>query len=113
MRDEFAGKARELGGVRAAAEELGVCPASFYNYLRGKTLPDIEVLRVASAKWGIKWRHMDFSEILPKRAAQHVEQLSLRMLEAVSEEDVEVVHVGLGRKGTNSLRLTLSIRLSS
>ena len=107
MKREFGKKKDKLGAERAA-RELGVCLASFYNYVNGKTLPDLEVLRKAHVEWGIVWKHMDFSEIMRKQKIQSAEQLVLEFLQAVSEEDVEIVNVA--REGSNQLRVALTIR---
>jgi hypothetical protein len=93
VKKEFGNKMDELGAKRAAVE-LNVCLASFYNYVNGKTLPDLEVLRRANTKWAITWKHM-----------------VLGFLRAVREEDVEVVRVG--REGTNLLKVALTIRFSA
>jgi len=98
-------------GAKKAAEELGVGLASFYNYVSGKTLPDMRVLRKAHEKWGITWKHMDFSEIMPKRNIRTPEQLTLELLRKVSDDDIEVVLVG--HEAPNSLRVALKIRFAS
>jgi len=110
VKKEFGNKMDELGAKRAAVE-LNVCLASFYNYVNGKTLPDLEVLRRANTKWAITWKHMDLSEIMRKERVHSAEQLVLGFLRAVREEDVEVVRVG--REGTNLLKVALTIRFSA
>ncbi len=110
VKEEFGKKKDELGAARAA-RELDVCPASFYNYVNGKTVPDLEVLRRANMKWGITWKYMDLSEIIRKQKVQSAQQLVLGFLRAVREEDVEVVKVG--REGSNVLRVALTIRFSA
>jgi hypothetical protein len=110
VKREF-GKKRDKLGAERAARELDVCLASFYNYVNGKTLPDLEVLRKAHVEWGIVWRYMDFSEIMRKQRVESAEQLVLGFLQAVREEDVEVIKVG--REGGNLLKVALTIRFSA
>ena len=110
VKQEFGKKKDELGAKRAAVE-LDVGLASFYNYVKGKTLPDLEVLRRANTKWAVTWKHMDLSEIMRKEKVQSAEQLVLGFLRAVREEDVEVVKVG--REGSNLLKVALTIRFSA
>ena len=110
VKDEFTKKKQQLG-ARKAAEEIDVSLASFYNYAKGKTLPDLDVLRKANAKWGIKWKHIDFSEIMQKQNVRSEKQLGLIFLDAVHEKDIEVVKVR--REGTNLLQVALKIRFST
>jgi hypothetical protein len=110
MKREF-GKKRDKLGAERAARELGVCLASFYNYVNGKTLPDLEVLRNAHVEWGIVWRYMDFSEIMRKQKVESAEQLVLGFLQAVREEDIEIIKVD--REGANLLKVALTIRFSA
>lgn len=115
VREEF-GKKKKEKGAEAAARELGVCLASFYNYVNGKALPGLEVLRNANQKWGIKWKWMDLSEILPKRQIQTPEQYVFSFLQALRQRDVEVVEVGPlkpGPRQANVLQVTLKIRFSA
>jgi hypothetical protein len=110
VKREFKKKKDDLG-IEEAARQLEVCPASFYNYLNGKTVPDLAVLRRASEEWHITWKHMDFSEIMRKQNIRSPEQLAFEFLDAVREEDIEVVKVG--REGVNLLRVALKIRFSA
>jgi transcriptional regulator with XRE-family HTH domain len=106
----FGKKKQGPGGVKKAAKDLGISPQSFYNYIRGKTLPDIKVLRKASEKWGTKWQYMDLSEVLNVRKLTRAEQLSLPLY-SIREKDVEVV--AIGPKKSNVLQVTLNIRFSA
>jgi hypothetical protein len=110
VKEEFKKKKDKLGAARAA-REIGVGLASFYNYINGKTVPDLEVLRRANEKWGIVWEYIDFSEVLRRQKVQSVEQLAFKFLAAVREEDIEVINVG--REGNNLLRVALKIRFSA
>ena len=110
VKEVFGKKKEGRGGVRKAAEELGISPQSFYNYIHGKTLPDIKILRKASEKWGIKWKYMDLSEVLNVRKLTPAEQLSLPLY-SIRTEDVEVV--AIGPKKSNVLQVTLNIRFSA
>ena len=104
--DEFGKRKRKLGAKRAA-DELGVCLASFYKYVRKENLPDMEVLRNAAERWGIKWIHLDPSEVLKTRKVQTAEQYVFAFLKGVREEDVEVVEIG--PKSESSLQVVLKI----
>jgi len=110
VREVFGKKKEELGGVGKAAKNLGISPASFYNYVHGKTVPDIVVLRKASEKWGVKWKYMDLSEVLNVRKLTRAEQLSLPLY-SIQAKDVEVV--AIGPKKSNILQVTLNIRFSA
>jgi transcriptional regulator with XRE-family HTH domain len=110
VREVFAKKKGGPGGVRQAAKDLGISPQSFYNYIHGKTLPDIGVLRRASEKWGIKWKYMDLSEILNVRKLTRAEQLSLPLY-SIQAKDAEVV--AIGPKKSNVLQVILNIRFSA
>jgi hypothetical protein len=107
VKEEFK-KQKDKLGAATAAKLLGVCPASFYNYLRGKSLPDLDVLRKAQDEWGIKWKYIDLSEILRTRGVRSAEQLAFEFLTGVQEEDVEVVKVSLD--GKTALRVALKIK---
>ncbi len=111
VKEEFSRKKRELGGARQAAKALKISPASFYNYINGKTVPDMEVLRRASEKWGIKWKYIDASEILPKLKVRTPEQYVFSFLDAVREKDVEILQVG--PKGYKTLQVTMRIRFTA
>lgn len=106
----FTKKKEELGAKRAA-KALGIKLPSFYNYAAGTDLPRMEVLMRAHKKWGVRWRHIDPSEFLRTRKVQSAEQLAFSFLEAVREQDVEVVKVGL--EGKSILRVALKIRFSA
>ena len=108
VKEEFKKQKGKLGGAAKAAKVLGVCPASFYNYLKGKSVPDLDVLRKAHDEWGIEWKHIDLSEILRTRGVRSAEQLAFEFLTAVQEDDVEVVKVSLD--GKTALRVALKIR---
>lgn len=111
VREKFGIKRDELGSVKKAAAQLGVKPSSFYNYLKGKTVPDLQVLRTATEKWGIKWMYLDPSEVLPKQKVRSPKQFVFAFLDALQEQDIEVVKVGA--RGQNVLQVTLNIRFSA
>ena len=111
VKEEFGKKKDELGSVKKAAGQIGVKPSSFYNYLKGKTVPDMQVLRTAAEKWGIKWTYLDPSEILPKQKVRSPRQFVFAFLDALQEQDIEVVKVGA--RGQNVLQVTLNIRFSA
>lgn len=111
VKKEFAKKKDELGSVKKAAAELGVKPSSFYKYLRGNTVPDMQVLRNATNEWGIKWQYLDPSEILPRKNVKSPQQFVFAFLQALQEQDIEVVRVG--PKKHNVLQVTLNIRFSA
>lgn len=111
VKEKFGKKKDELGSAKKAAAQLGVKPSSFYNYLKGKTVPDMQVLRTATEKWGIKWTYLDPSEILPKQKVRSPKQFVFAFLDALQEQDIEVVNVGA--RGRNVLQVTLNIRFSA
>jgi transcriptional regulator with XRE-family HTH domain len=111
VKNEFEKKARELGGAEKAAKVLGVSRASFYNYLNGKSVPDLEVLRKASVTWGIKWKYIDTSQILPKLTVHTPQQYVFSFLDAVRPQDVEILQIG--PKGPKTLQVTMKIRFTA
>jgi hypothetical protein len=111
VKREFAKKKKKLGARRAAAE-LGVGVASFYNYLNGTTIPDIDVLRRAKEAWKVRWpKLMDPGDVLPRPKAQTPEQYVLSFLDAIGKDDVQIVEIG--PKGYKTLQVTLNIRFSA
>jgi hypothetical protein len=111
VKEEFSKKKAELSSAKKAADELNVGLASFYNYINGKTLPDMEVLRRASEKWEIKWKHIDMVKILSQVKVRTPQQLIFSFLDALREEDVQVVWVG--PKSQKTLQVTLNIRFTA
>jgi hypothetical protein len=107
VRDAF-GRQKQKLGAKKAAEELGVCLASFYKYIKGETLPDFEVLKRAQLEWGVKWQYMDTSEILPIRKVRTPEQFVFSFLKALHEDDVEISEVGA--EGETVLHIRLKVR---
>jgi hypothetical protein len=108
VKAEFKRKMDELGSARKAAKQIDVGMASFYNYVKGKTLPDFEVLRRAHERWGIKWQYIDTSEILPIRKVRTPEQAVFSFLKALHEDDVEISEVGA--EGETVLHIRLKVR---
>ncbi|MGH9602802.1 MAG: hypothetical protein ACRD24_10485, partial [Terriglobales bacterium] len=108
-------KAKQEKGARAAAKEMGVCLASFYNYVNGKDLPRFEILKRAHQKWNSKFDHIDFEAVLPEykgaRELPEEKQYVLPFIESVREEDVAIVDVRAKRP--NSLEVRLKIRFAS
>ncbi len=98
-------------GAERAAKELGVCLASFYKYVAKKNVPDMDVLRTAKEKWGVKWKYLDPSEVLRPLKVKTPEQLIFSFLKAMNEEDIEIVEVA--PKGTSALQVVLKIRIPS
>jgi hypothetical protein len=108
---EFAKKKTQMGAKKAAAA-LKVGVASFYNYVNGTTIPDIDVLRQAKKVWKIRWpKLMDPEDVLPRPKAQTPEQYVLSFLDALGKDDVQVVEIG--PKGYKTLQVTLNIRFSA
>ena len=106
------GPKKEALGAKKAAYELGVSVASFYNYVNGKTVPDIQVLRTAKRVWDINWpKLMDPSEILPHTKARSPEQYVLSFLHRLDKEDIEIIAVK--PKGATALQVTLKIRFTA
>ena len=107
----FTQKKEELGSVRRAAKELQVCVSSFYKYMAGQNVPDMDVLRRATEKWEIKWKYLDPSEVLRPLKMKSTEQLVFSFLSSMDEEDVQVVEVA--PDGTSVLQVILKIRIPS
>jgi hypothetical protein len=108
---EFARQKERLGSAKKAAAALDVCLSSFYKYLNKENVPDMHVLQAAAERWGIKWKHLDPSEVLRPRKIETSEQLVFSFLKAMSEEDIEVVHVA--PDGVSVLEVVLKIRIPS
>jgi hypothetical protein len=88
----FTAKKEELG-IERARKDVNVCLSSFYKYMKGQNVPDIDVLRTATDKWGTKWKHLDPYEILRRRKVDTAKQLVFSFLSAMKEDDIEVVEV--------------------
>jgi hypothetical protein len=109
--EKFSEKKDERGAKRAAAD-LGVSLSSFYKYLKGQNVPDVDVLRQAKRVWDIKWpKLMDPSDILPTEKAKTAEQYVFSFLDALQKTDVEIVDIG--PRGYKSLQVTLKIRFTA
>lgn len=106
---EFSKQKERLGGARQAARELGVCTASFYKYLNRQNVPDMNVLLVAKEKWGIRWKHLDPSEVVRISKPKTAKQLVFSFLDAMREDDIEIVEVT--PDSTTVLRISLKIRI--
>jgi hypothetical protein len=96
-------------GAKRAANELGVCLASFYNYADGKNLPRMEVLRAAQEKWKIKWDLLDATAITRKVEVRSPQQYALQFIGSMREKDVEISEIGPEKGGV--LRVMLKIHL--
>jgi hypothetical protein len=103
----FKAKLVELGAEQAA-KELEVCLASFYKYVAKKNVPDMDVLRTAAEKWGVKWKYLDPSELVRPVKMKSPEQLVFSFLSTMDEEDIEVIEVA--PDGKSSLQVVLKIR---
>lgn len=104
----FSKRKNEPGGAKKAAKELGICLASFYKYANGLNVPDMDVLKAAKDRWGVKWTYLDPSEIIRPSKVKSPQQLVLSFLNAISEDDIEIIEVEPGDKST--LRISLKIR---
>jgi hypothetical protein len=100
---------KEALGARRAADQLDICVASLYKYIRRENVPDIDVLRAATDKWGIKWKHLDPYEILSRRKVKTAQQMVFSYLSAMKEDDIEVVEVA--PDGTTVLQIVLKIKI--
>jgi hypothetical protein len=97
-----------LLGAKKAAKELGVCLSSFYKYVAGENVPDMDVLRAATDRWGIRWKYLDPSEVLRPLKLKTSKQLVFSFLDAVRDEDIKIVEVG--PKGNTVLQISFKIR---
>jgi len=104
----FSKKKAEPGGAREAAKQLGVCLSSFYKYAAGINVPDMDVLRAAKEKWGVRWKYLDPSEVVRTSKVPSAEQLVLSFLSAVREEDIKIIEVT--PEGRGILQISLKIR---
>lgn len=103
----FKAKKEELG-IERARKDVNVCRASFYKYMRGENVPDMDVLRAAKEKWKIKWKHLDPSEILRPLKVKTARQLVFSFLSEIEEDDIEIVQVA--PEGASVLQVVLKIR---
>jgi len=106
---EFGKQKERLGSAKRAAQELGVCLASFYKYLNRENIPDMNVLLAAKERWGIEWKHLDPSEVLRTSKPKTAKQLVFSFLDAMREDDIEIVEVT--PDSTTVLRVSLKIRI--
>lgn len=88
----FTAKKEDLG-IEKARKQVKVCLSSYYKYMRGENVPDMDVLRAATREWGVKWKHLDPYEILKRRKVDNAKQLVFSFLSAMKEDDIEVVEV--------------------
>ncbi len=102
---------------KAAARQLGVCPASFYNYLAKEDLPGIAVLRRAHKKWKLNFKYANydlddafFDKLPEERGPVRETQISLPFIEALGTEDIEILEVI--PKKPNAVELRLKIRFA-
>ena len=100
-------------GAEAAAKEIKVSRASFYNYLAKEDLPSFEVLKRAHDVWGLNFKHIDFGASAGRSTASPMEeprQYVLPFIEGVREKDVQVIHAKPVKPDT--LELTVQIRFA-
>ncbi len=100
-----------------AAVELGVCLASFYNYLAMTDLPGVAVLRIAHKKWDLDFKYADynlddgfFEKAGRERGPVREEQMALPFIEALRTEDIEILAVV--PKRPNAVEMRLRIRFA-
>jgi hypothetical protein len=108
------GAKRTSMGARAAARELKVSVASFYNYLRKTDLPSFEVLKRAHDIWGENFTHIDFastSRTSSPSEESHPRQYILPFIKAIREDDIEIIRAKAVKP--DSLLLTLKIKFVS
>jgi hypothetical protein len=105
---EFKKKRDELKSAKRAAKQLGVCLTSFYKYMAKQNVPDIDVLRAATEKWGIKWMHLDPSEVIRPPKVPAAKQFVFPFLSNLEEDDIQIVHVA--PEGVSALQVVLKIR---
>lgn len=79
--------------------------------MAGQNVPDMDVLRRATEKWGIKWKYLDPSEVLRPLKIKSAEQLIFSFLNTMEEEDVQVIEVA--PDGASVLQVVLKIRIPS
>ncbi len=103
----FKAKKEELG-IERARKDVNVCRASFYKYINGENVPDMDVLRAAKEKWGTKWKHLDPSEVLRPMKVKTAKQLVFSFLSEIEEDDIEIVQVA--PEGASVLQVVLKIR---
>jgi hypothetical protein len=103
----FKAKKEELG-IERARTDVNVCRASFYKYMNGENVPDMDVLRAATEKWGTKWTHLDPSEVIRPPKMEAAKQFVFPFLSELEEDDIEIIHVA--PEGVSALQVVLKIR---
>lgn len=96
-------------GIERVTQRLNISMQSFYNYVNGKDLPRLEVLREAQREWKIKWEMIDPSEVIGESKVKSPEQYVFSFIKDLREEDIEIVEVEAGKDST--LRISLNIRI--
>ena len=101
--------------VARAARELGVCRASFYNYLKAYNadLPSMEVLKRAHDLWGLNFTNIDFGAPGKSTSPSETEQprqYVLPFIQSVREQDIEIVKTKSVKPDT--LQLIVNIRFA-
>ena len=103
----FKVKKEELG-IEQARKDVNVCRSSFYKYINGENVPDMDVLRAATEKWGTKWTHLNPSEVIRRPRMETAKQFVFPFLSELEEDDIEIVHVA--PEGVSALQVVLKIR---
>lgn len=108
---------RKGWNAKRAAAELGVCTASYYNYINQTDVPRWEVLKWAHEKWRLEFTYIDFERdrVPPfarnKRRKQIREvQYVLPFLEKLQQKNVHVLRIT--PKRPNRVRVELEIEFA-
>jgi hypothetical protein len=111
--EKFGAKKATMG-AGAAARDLKVSLASFYNYINKKDLPSFEVLKRAHDLWKQDFSYIDFgstSRTLSPSERDQPRQYVLPFIKGIHENDIEVVRAKAVKP--DSLILTIKIRFAS
>src|SRR5271170_1557076 len=88
------GEQKKTVGARAAARDLKVSLASFYNYVNKRDLPSFEVLKRAHDLWKQDFTYIDFwstSRTPSPSEKDQPRQYVLPFIKSIRENDIEVV----------------------
>lgn len=104
---------KERWNKKTAARELGVCLASFYNYLNQDDLASYDIFKKTHDAWMFQFKHMGFGDnqgAAPALQEEYARQYVLPFIESVRENDIEVVKAKSVKSDT--LQLTINIKFA-
>ena len=108
--EKFGGK-KEAIGAKAAARDLKVSLASFYNYINKDDLPTFDVLKRAHDLWNENFTYIDFGSTsrTPSLSKEdQPRQYVLPFISGVRQSDIQVIRAKAVKP--DSLLVTLKIK---